>query len=216
MHEKATFDQASQVLELIKQQGPPKEQLQRLFASGFLSDLLSSDASYANRHQFLRALGISYVTLRNAGKIVSIPELEGKSTIRDAGYIFSIIADGFEIMERIQTATPHTNVGIYSVRKEGSGYDLFGSVDEDFLKLTLTPSQIRKFCFDHQQWISSVEGSIVTLFLVRVNSAEGELCVVSVRSLGRVLHISHGPFDNRGRYTLDGGPIQIVVPVPTT
>ncbi len=213
MHEKATFDQATQILELIKQQNPTREQLQRLFASGFLSDLLDPDASYKKRYHLRNALGISYVTLNT---VVSIPELTGRSTIRDAGYIFCFAADGFEIMERIQTATPHTNVGIFSVRKEGSGYDLFGSIDENFSRLTLTPSQIRKFCFDHKQWISSDSCPVVTLFLARADSSGEDLRIVSVHSVGHFLKISHGPFDGKGRWNLAGGLIQIVVPVPTT
>jgi hypothetical protein len=53
-----TLRQGNQVLNLILQQETPREQLQKLFASGLLSDLLSGDLDKVDRNHFRKILGL--------------------------------------------------------------------------------------------------------------------------------------------------------------
>src|SRR4051812_16721051 len=53
-----TLRQGNQVLNLILQQETPREQLQKLFATGLLSDLLSGNLDGVNRNHFRKMLGL--------------------------------------------------------------------------------------------------------------------------------------------------------------
>lgn len=56
--DKATLKQANQVLNLISQKDPPSDQLQALFASGLLSDLLDANVAEVDREKFRELLGL--------------------------------------------------------------------------------------------------------------------------------------------------------------
>jgi len=54
----ATLKQAKKVLELVEETEIPLEQLQKLLASGLLSDLLKANLDEMNRHEFRRVCGL--------------------------------------------------------------------------------------------------------------------------------------------------------------
>lgn len=56
--DKATLKQANQVLNLISQKDPPSDQLQALFASGLLSDLLDANVDSVDRDKFRELIGL--------------------------------------------------------------------------------------------------------------------------------------------------------------
>lgn len=57
-----TLRQGNQVLNLILQQKTPREQLQKLLASGLLSDLLSGNLDGVDRNHFRKILGLRSIS----------------------------------------------------------------------------------------------------------------------------------------------------------
>lgn len=60
----ATLDQAKHILVLLGQKNPSKEDLNILFKSGLLSDLLDADLSRVNRDDFRKLLGLHSLNLQ--------------------------------------------------------------------------------------------------------------------------------------------------------
>lgn len=62
---KPTFAQANQVLNLIAQKQMPAEQLQKVFESGLLSDLLDGNIDEVDRMEFRRMMGLNPLTVKH-------------------------------------------------------------------------------------------------------------------------------------------------------
>lgn len=60
----ATLAQASHLLTMIKQKGVPAEQLQDLFESGLLADLLDANVDEVKRDEFRKVLGLTPVEMQ--------------------------------------------------------------------------------------------------------------------------------------------------------
>lgn len=72
----ATLDQAKHILVLLGQKNPSKEDLNILFKSGFLSDLLDADLSQIKRDDFRKLLGLHALSMQiNVDCSLSLEEM---------------------------------------------------------------------------------------------------------------------------------------------
>jgi len=108
-----------------------------------------------------------------------------------------------------KSASLVANTSLYEMKKDGTFTDLFGSVSSDWRSLTLTPSEIVRWCKEYRNLLRQEDGQS-TFF---VYEHEGKLLVVTVvvfdGKLGLVVH----PLEN-GHVWNAGGQDRLVVRQP--
>ncbi len=65
MSTNASWQQAAHLLTLVSNKGLPIDQIQRLYSSGLLSDLLDADVGSVNRDEFRKVLGLGPIYRRD-------------------------------------------------------------------------------------------------------------------------------------------------------
>ena len=137
------------------------------------------------------------IKLISAGKRVVIGATQGTETLASANDVFSSISSDFKNWgcDKVEPATPDVAVLVYEQIEDATYPKIFGSLNQNLDRLTLTTPQIKNFVVNHaKDYLLDAEWTCFR-FLFKVGS---ELFIADVRVL------SDGNRDVRVTRFLDG------------
>ncbi|MDO8429771.1 MAG: hypothetical protein Q7S73_00180 [bacterium] len=141
---KPTLQQANQVLNLISQKDPSEKQLQALFASGLLSDLLDADTSRTDREKFRELLGLNMIAIGVSDISDLQPPYAGWKVIKQAAIpIGTVTLKLTEFLEKGETVE-----GEEMLKRAVTHFFMFGLRHANALlaKADRIPEKWRQYC----------------------------------------------------------------------
>ena len=122
------------------------------------------------------------IKLISAGKRVVIGATQGTETLASANDVFSSISSDFKNWgcDKVEPATPDVAVLVYEQIEDATYPKIFGSLNQNLDRLTLTTPQIKNFVVNHaKDYLLDAEWTCFR-FLFKVGS---ELFIADVRVL---------------------------------
>lgn len=183
----ATLKQAGKVLKLVEETEIPLEQLQKLLASGLLSDLLKANLDEVNRDEFRKVCGLIPVSAefpvwKTIKLGTGLKTADGfRKSIKKNGMKISDWAD--DILGKITAAAEETELDLVKVKVAELGFKSGARRDQIYarakeLGLELCPSELGPQL--RLQYQDQPEGEWLLIAMEPITPSDGALGVFSV------------------------------------
>lgn len=152
-----SLKQASQILKLVDDKGMPSDQLQALFNSGLLSDLMDANFGQVNRDEFRKVLGlipvepkpapvpqpilahVTVVEVAGIGKFTAADHFK-EDTSKKATVAIGWLGDNFKshFLGKIEENVPATTLRVHCLTRDSLDKDIRAELTPETEETTLT------------------------------------------------------------------------------